>query len=123
MVVDYADMVFCNDCMAFIRHAMRDIRIDADTLALDAVAQAGPGGNLLASSHTFSRFKTELWHSDLFDHDNWDKWEKKGAMSIRDKALKKTLALLEKDPQMVVTREQAAAIDEIVDRSLARKKA
>ncbi|MFN2358650.1 MAG: trimethylamine methyltransferase family protein, partial [Desulfotignum sp.] len=66
MVVDYPDMVFCNDCMAFIRHAMRDMQIDADTLALDAIAQAGPGGNLLASKHTFAHFKTELWHSDLF---------------------------------------------------------
>ncbi|MDT8378009.1 MAG: trimethylamine methyltransferase family protein [Desulfotignum sp.] len=123
MVVDYADMVFCNDCMAFIRHAMRDIPVNADTLALDAIAQAGPGGNLLASSHTFSRFKTELWHSDLFDHDNWDKWEKKGARSIREKALIKTRALLEKDPQMVVTDKQASAIDKIVERSLQQQKA
>ncbi len=123
MVVDYADMVFCNDCMAFIRHAMRDIPINADTLALDAVSQAGPGGNLLASQHTFAHFKTELWHSALFDHDNWDKWESKGARSIRDKALEKTLVMLEKEPQILVTDKQAAAIDEIVDRALLQKKA
>jgi trimethylamine---corrinoid protein Co-methyltransferase len=123
MVVDYADMVFCNDCMAFIRHAMRDIPIDADTLALDAVAQAGPGGNLLASQHTFSHFKTELWHSDLFDHDNWDKWESKGGRNIRDKALEKTLAMLETEPQILVTDKQAASIDEIVDKALMQKKA
>ncbi len=123
MVVDYADMVFCNDCMAFIRHAMRDIPIDADTLALDAVAQAGPGGNLLASQHTFAHFKTELWHSHLFDHDNWEKWEAKGAKTIRDKALEQTLAMLEKEPQMLVTEKQAAAIDEIVHRALQQKKA
>ncbi|MCA1786630.1 MAG: trimethylamine methyltransferase family protein, partial [Desulfobacteraceae bacterium] len=123
MVVDYPDMVFCNDCMAFIRHAMRDMQIDADTLALDAIAQAGPGGNLLASKHTFAHFKTELWHSDLFDHDNWDKWEAKGAGTIRDKALEKTLAMLEEAPQMLVTDKQAAAIDEIVDRALQQKKA
>ncbi len=123
MVVDYADMVFCNDCMAFIRHAMRDIPINADTLAQDAVAQAGPGGNLLGSKHTFAHFKTELWHSDLFDHDNWEKWESKGAKTIRDKALEQTLTMLEKEPQMLVTEKQAAAIDEIVDRALQQKKA
>jgi trimethylamine--corrinoid protein Co-methyltransferase len=122
MVVDYADLIFCNDCMAFIRHAMRDIPIDADTLALDAVSQAGPGGNMLASKHTFAHFKTELWHSDLFDHDNWAKWESKGAATIRDKALKQTLAMLEKEPQMLVTDKQAAAIDEIVDRAFRQRK-
>jgi len=121
MVVDYADMVFCNDCMAFIRHALRDIRIDADTLALEAVAQAGPGGNLLGSPHTFSRFKTELWHSELFDHDNWDKWEKKGAMSIRDKALGKTRAILEQEPPILVSRKQAGIIDDIVQGALNRQ--
>ncbi|MFO7910574.1 MAG: trimethylamine methyltransferase family protein [Desulfotignum sp.] len=104
-------------------HGMSDIPIDADTLALDAVAQAGPGGNLLASQHTFSHFKTELWHSELFDHDNWDKWESKGAKTIRAKALEQTLAMLETEPRMLVTDKQAAAIDAIVDRALQQKKA
>jgi trimethylamine---corrinoid protein Co-methyltransferase len=116
MVVDYADMVYCNDCMAFIRHAMRDIPINSDTLALDAVAGEGPGGNLLSSAHTFSHFKTELWHSDLFDHDNWDKWEKKGALTIRDKALEKTRAMLAAAPPPLVSQKQAKAINAIVNR-------
>jgi trimethylamine---corrinoid protein Co-methyltransferase len=122
MVVDYADMVYSNECMAFIRHAMRDIPVNADTLALDAVAGVGPGGNLLASPHTFSHFKTELWHSELFDHDNWDKWEKKGAMTIRDKALEKTRAMLAKDPSPLVSQKQIKAIDAIVDRALHQQK-
>lgn len=44
-------------------------------------------------------------------------------MSIREKALIKTRALLEKDPQMVVTNKQASAIDKIVERSLQQQKA
>jgi trimethylamine---corrinoid protein Co-methyltransferase len=117
MVVDYADMVYCNDCMAFIRHAMRDIPINSDTLALDAVAGAGPGGNLLSSAHTFSHFKTELWHSDLFDHDNWDKWEKKGGFDHPGQGIGKTRAMLAAAPPPLVSQKQAKAINAIVNRA------
>ncbi len=117
MVVDYPDLVFCNDCMAFIRHALKDVIVDSKSLAFDLIKEVGPGGNFLTSQHTFSNFKTELWHSDLFDHDNWDAWEAKGSKTIRDSALEKVRSMLEKKPVSILSSDQELAIDTIVEKA------
>jgi hypothetical protein len=44
-------------------------------------------------------------------------------MTIRDKALEKTRAMLEKDPLSLVSRKQSEAINAIVDRALQQQKA
>lgn len=117
MVVDYPDLVFCDDCMAFIRHALRDIKIDRNSLAFDVIKETGPGGNFLANPHTFKNFKKELWHSQLFDHNNWDAWENKGSKTIRDTALEKVYAMLEKEHDPILTSQQAGRIDCIVEKA------
>lgn len=117
MVVDYPDLVFCNECMAFIRHALRKITVDQESLAFDVIKQAGPGGNFLTSQHTFQNFKTQLWHSELFDHDNWDNWQKKGAKTIRDKSLEKVCHMLEQKFDAILSPEQELAIDTIVEKA------
>jgi trimethylamine--corrinoid protein Co-methyltransferase len=115
MVVDYPDLVFCNDCMAFIKHALREVKVDKDSLAFDLIKEVGPGGNFLSTQHTFKHFKKELWHSDLFDHDNWEKWAGKGSKTIRDKALETVCAMLEQDVSPLLTDQQEQDIDTVVE--------
>lgn len=115
LTVDFADMIFCNDCMAFIRHALREVKINPETLAFDVIKSVGPGGNYLTEPHTFQNFKTELWHSELFDHDNWDSWHAKGAKTIRESALEKVQTMLKKEYQPIVSQTQSEKIDQIVE--------
>ena len=117
LVVDYPDLVFCNDCMAFIKHSLRDLTVDQESLAFDLIKEIGPGGSYLGAQHTFDNFRKELWHSDLFDHDNWENWEQKGSQTIRDKSLKRVFAMLEKECEPILTLEQAADIDTIVEKA------
>ena len=117
LVVDYPDLVFCNDCMSFIRHALREVKVDQESMAFDVIKEVGPGGNYLNSHHTFQHFKKELWHSDLFDHDNWENWKNKGSRTIRDKALEKILTMLEQEYTQVLSSEQMTAIDSIVEKA------
>lgn len=117
MVVDFPDLIFCDDCMAAIRHAVRPIIVDETTLAFDVIKAVGPGGNFLTSPHTFANFKTELWHSDLFDHYNWDGWEKRGSKTIRDTAMEKVHSLLAQEASPILTPEQETAIERIVEQA------
>lgn len=117
MVVDYPDLVFCDDCMASIRHALREVTVDDASLAYDVIKEIGPGGNYLTSQHTFNNFKTELWHSDLFDHDNWESWKNKGSKTIRDNALEKVCAMLEQEYASHLSLEQSQEIDAIVEKA------
>lgn len=117
MVVDYPDLVFCDDCMAFIRHAARELEINEQSAAYDVIKAVGPGGNFLGNPHTFQNFKTELWHSDLFDHDNRQAWESKGSKTIRDAAMEKVSAMLEEKAPAILSTEQEAQIDRVVQKA------
>jgi trimethylamine--corrinoid protein Co-methyltransferase len=115
LVVDYPDLVFCNECMGFIKHALRELKVDQETMAFDVIKEVGPGGNYLSNQHTFKHFKTELWHSDLFDHDNWERWANMGSKTSRDKALEKVREMLEQEYTPMLSPEQEAALDNIVE--------
>ncbi len=117
LVVDYPDLVFCNDCMAFIKHALKELKVDQDTMAFDVIKEIGPGGNYLTCQHTFKNFKTELWHSDLFDHDNWESWKNKGSKTIRDTALEKVHTMIDQGYSSHLSSEQSQAIDAIVEKA------
>ncbi len=125
MVVDYADLVFCNESMASIRHALRDLDVNESTLALDVIDEIGPAGNFLGHKHTFKNFRKELLHSDVFDHNNWERWEQNGSKDIHEIALEKVRLLMEKEHEPLLSKEVEAGIDAIVDaatRDMAEKK-
>ena len=52
--------------------------ISKETLALDLIDEAGPGGNFLQAKHTFEHFRREIWISDLLDRRRYDSWVSKG---------------------------------------------
>ncbi len=114
LVVDYPDLVFCNECMAFIKHALKPLKVDQESMAFDLIKEVGPGGNYLNTGHTFQHFRQELWHSDLFDHDNWENWKNKGSRSIREKALEKVLNMVDQKYTPILSPEQITDIDKIV---------
>jgi trimethylamine--corrinoid protein Co-methyltransferase len=87
------------------------------SMAFDVIKEVGPGGNYLNNQHTFKHFKTELWHSDLFDHDNWESWASKGSKTIRDKALGKVCEMVEQEYTPILSPEQEADIDKIVEKA------
>ena len=59
LVVDFPDLIFCDDCMAGIRRMARELLVTEDTLALDVMQDVGPGGNFLAQEHTFQNFRQD----------------------------------------------------------------
>ncbi|HCY85793.1 MAG TPA: trimethylamine methyltransferase [Desulfobacteraceae bacterium] len=118
MVVDFPDLLFCNDCMAAIRHAIRPMEITPETMAFDLIKEVGPGGNFLSHRHTFENFKTELLHPEILDHDNWDSWAEKGARTIRDKALILVRNMLATPAPPLVTPAQEKAIHGILEKAV-----
>lgn len=115
LVVDYADLVFCNEAMVSIRHALRDLDVNESTLALDVIKNIGPGGNFLSHDHTYKNFRKELLHSDVFDHNNWEKWEQKGSKDVRTVALEKVRSLMEQKSEPLLAKDVENKIDAIVE--------
>jgi len=53
-------MVIDCELWRFIERGVREIPVDDDSMALDAMEEVGPGGTFLRNVHTLKKFKTEI---------------------------------------------------------------
>ena len=77
------------------------LKIDAGTLALDAVREVGPAGHFFGAQHTMARYETAFHRPMLSNWDNYDAFLERGAVDGYQRAntvWKKLLADYEKPP-------------------------
>ncbi len=86
-------LVMANETIGFLRAATRGVTVDDETLALDVIDEQGPTGSFLAHPHTMRHYK-EPFYSKLFDKGSYSMWEKKGGLTMEQKAAKVVDTLL-----------------------------
>jgi len=57
----YEKFVLDDEMCGLVRHWLKGIPVDEETLAFPVIAQAGPGGNYMMETHTLDRCRTEFW--------------------------------------------------------------
>jgi trimethylamine--corrinoid protein Co-methyltransferase len=77
--------VMANDTIGFLRAATKGVKVDEETLALDVIDEQGPTGSYLSHPHTLKHYK-EPFYSNLFDKGSYALWEKKGKLTMEQKA-------------------------------------
>jgi len=115
LVVDFPDLIFCDDCMAAVRRMAAKLVVDEDALAMETMKAVGPGGTFLSQDHTLRNFRRELWMPKLLERRNWDLWENDGAQDIRTVSFQKVIELLETKFENQLPADIVAKIDNIVD--------
>ena len=114
-LVDFADLYFCSECMGALERLARPLNVDRESMALDIIAEVGPGGNYIGHRHTFENFRNELWAAEIFERGHWEGWNKDGSRDIRAVCLERTLDMLSHDRKPILSREVEDVIDSIVD--------
>jgi trimethylamine--corrinoid protein Co-methyltransferase len=114
LVVDFPDLVFCNECIGAIERLTRELVVDESTLAFDAIKEAGIGGEFLSKTHTFKNFRANLWMPKIIERRNWEVWEQQGKQSVIEKATTIVRDMLNNPPAKLLSEEVEAAIDKIV---------
>ncbi|SDP32288.1 trimethylamine methyltransferase family protein [Desulforhopalus singaporensis] len=117
IVVDYADLVFCNECMTALNRFNKGVTVGDDHIALEVIRSVGPGGTYLAHEHTMKNFRDELWHPELLERRNWERWEADGSRDIRTVSLEKCLELMELEPRDYPPPPVRDEIDRIVEQA------
>lgn len=74
------------DGLAMFRHFLAGFVVDDETLALDAIAVAGPGGHHLDTAHTRARFADAFYPSFLADRLAYETWELAGSWDAARRA-------------------------------------
>ena len=95
----FAEMMMDCEIFSIIEKTLRGIVVDDETLALDAIAAVGPGGNFLTQKHTRQHMR-EIFLPQFMDRRPYTEWETKKD-DARDWALekaRKALATHQPDP-------------------------
>ena len=71
------------------------LEVDDASLALDAIAEAGPGGHFFGVAHTMSRFQSAFYQPFLSERSNFESWQEAGSVSAEQRANRIWKALLE----------------------------
>ena len=88
----FAEMMMDCEIFSMVHKMMQGIVVDEETLALEAIANVGPGGHYLAQKHT-RRHMRELFMPQFMDRRPYSEWESKGD-DARDWATNKARKIL-----------------------------
>ncbi len=94
MTVCHEKYVIDNEILGMVMRSVDGIRVDDDTLALDLIKQAGPGGNFVAARHTRRFMRSEHYEPTLSDRASREDWEAKGSRTTWQKASEKAQEIL-----------------------------
>jgi len=72
-----AQLLICAEIVGWIRHALREVEVSEETLALERIVEKGPDSNYLQEVHTRRRFR-EHWYPWLFDREPYSRWLAQG---------------------------------------------
>jgi trimethylamine--corrinoid protein Co-methyltransferase len=67
----------------------KGIEINAETLAVEEICSAGPGGNYADTGHT-KKFAASLWQPTLMDRQSYEDWATQGRTTMKDRVIAKT---------------------------------
>jgi trimethylamine--corrinoid protein Co-methyltransferase len=66
-----------NEIIGMVYRVLSGIRVNKDTLSLDVIEQAGPGGNYIMEEHTVDHMMEEFFYPSLSVRCNFDIWEER----------------------------------------------
>jgi trimethylamine--corrinoid protein Co-methyltransferase len=88
-------IVFTAEMISMMRHFEMGMSLDAESLALEAIHQAGPGGDFLTARHTLKHFR-ELWQPALLDRRRAADWVSAGSKRLGERLRERTIDIIER---------------------------
>ncbi len=107
--VSFEKMLLDADLLHMVSASLDPLVVDEETLALDAIAEVGPGGHFFGAEHTQARYRTEFYRPMVSDWRNFEAWAEAGSPEAAAKAnelVKAFLAEYEEPPMDEAVREE-----------------
>lgn len=105
LAFSFEKFVLDDEMCGMVRRFHEGIVVDPITLAYDAAAEVGPGGNFLTETLTVERCRTEFWRPALCDRAGLEAWMQSGQKTAIDRARQRWQKLIAKheDPPLDAT--------------------
>lgn len=115
-------LALCNEAVGMVKHFIKGIEFNRETLALEVIEKVGPGGNFFAEEHTFNNFKKHMYFPDLLNRYGFDKWHEAGATTFDQRANRKVKDILENHRPTQLPRDVVEKVKEITSKRDAEAK-
>jgi len=86
LAFSFEKLVLDDEMCGLVRHFQQGLVVDDETLAYDAIASVGPGGNFLMDQLTLDRCRTEFWQPAVGDRGGLEAWMQSGRPTAADRA-------------------------------------
>ena len=92
-------MILDNEILDILRHYQKEFEVTEDSLGIEAVLEAGPGGHFMDKDHTARYYRQEVWEPSVFTRQMLRGWMDAGGMLDVDKARQRALDFLQMPPE------------------------
>jgi len=90
----YEMLAVMDEVAGFVKRILGGIEVSPQMLALDVIDEVGPGGEYLTHTHTYQHFRKN-WVPKLLDRNNYSVWQERGGTTLRERAHKRVLSILD----------------------------
>ena len=97
MAFDFVKAVIDNEIALMLKRVKRGLAFSEGDLALDVIAEVGPGGLFMDTRHTLKRMRTTALLPEIADRSPRQQWEAEGALDAHDRAMRRVREILTYD--------------------------
>ena len=115
----FEKMVIDADMLAMVGEFLEPLATDTDSLAVEAIAEVGPGGHFFGTAHTLARYRDAFFKPMVSDWRNYEAWTEAGAPTAQDHAERLVPELLAAYEPPVLTDDVRAELDDFTERRIA----
>ena len=119
LTASFEKLIVDAEMLQMMSEYLRPIEVNDETIALDAIVEAGAGGHFFGVEHTMSRYETAFYQPFLTEQRNFETWEEAGSLDTQARANKIWKQLLHDYEQPPLD----PAIDEELSDYVERRKA
>lgn len=116
LTVSYEQFVLDLELLAMIRHLLQPLDVSAETLALGAIDDVGPGGYFLDAAHTMRHFRDAHFLPQISRRQRYEEWQADGGRDARQRANERCRRLLAEYKQPDLPSDVAGRLHDFVRR-------
>ena len=110
MAFDFAKAVIDDEISLMLKRIRRGMEFSEENLALDLIAEVGPGGMFMDHAHTLERMKTAAFLPEVADREPRGQWIEKGSKDSQAHAMERARDILTRDNPAVFPPEVDARV-------------
>ena len=115
----FEKMVIDADLIGMVGAFLTPLATDTDSLAVETIAEVGPGGHFFGTAHTLARFRDAFYKPMVSDWRNYETWAEAGSPTALDHAERLVGEFLDAYQPPRLADDARAELDEFTDRRIA----